>query len=230
LPNKSQLVALAGYARAGKDVLADEFVKLGFVRLNFGDFIKQFYDPFLTCQEEPTSLMKRIADNLHTDSTEQQVLDFFRDYIIPYRKDAYIISAYTEHNEEKQLIRPILEHGGELIYGWVMDSYHRQLDEYVAQGQSVINTRLCQLPEAAAWTERGGVIFGVERKDWPPATEWDKKIVDDLYKHDYVQITILNNAPSAELWAGQSRMWAEFLTNNLDEVVQYALLAGDQEE
>lgn len=212
-----KLIAFVGYARAGKDVIANHLIEQGFIRMNFGDFIKEFYDDFLQGRMDLEQLEVAISERLYTEKSETDLGYFLHVYAERYAESKHSISAFTEDNALKEIIRPILEHGGELIYGWVLDSYNRKLDEYVAQGRSVVNTRLCQLPEAATWTQRGGLIVHIVRKDHPPATQWDEDIITNLEKAGYLQLAVWNNTPTAEGWNEASKNAARMLVDNYRE-------------
>lgn len=208
----NQYIALVGYAGAGKDVLAAHLIRNGYVRHNYGDFIKQFFDPFTSGVEHPHELQACMLANLTTGKVEGDVYAFIDKYAQPYYVAEHTISAFTENRSHKPYIREILEHGGELIYDMVQRIYNQRLEHLLAEGENVINTRLCQLSEAAHSAAYGHTVYLIERSNWAPTTDWDAQVVADLEDGGYIHHTIYNDASSGEEWEAQSR---EYVYHNI---------------
>lgn len=201
---ESKLIAFCGYARAGKDVIARHLLSNPkYVRMNFGDFIKEFYNPFLRGEMSLNDLEVTISEKLCSGKSNLE--QFLVMYAEPYGAGKHTIDAFTEQDDLKKVIRPILEHGGELIYDWVMDEYQRKLDEYVAQGRSVVNTRLCHLSEAEVWTSRGGLIVYIDRQNHQPASRWDADIVSTLVDNNYISLHVINDGVDADDWNNKAK-------------------------
>lgn len=215
-----KLIALCGYARSGKDSFSSYFLDQAseYTRFNFGDIIKDFFDNFLARRITMNQLEAEMSQVLSSEKSEEDLKEFLSKYAEPYEKAMHSISAFSEDNVDKEIIRPILEHGGEVIYDWVSSTYFRSLDEYVAQGRSVVNTRLCRLPEAEEWKRRGGIIVYIDRLNHPPATDWDKKMVDDLLSNSHVALSVINDSTDSSDWNSQSRKFAEYLEESYDDI------------
>lgn len=207
-----QFIALIGYAGAGKDVFAKHLLDAGYVRHNYGDLIKQFFDDFTQRRMGPSELKDQILLHLDPNKTEQDVHEFFAAHILPYYENGYEISAFTENRGTKHHIREILEKGGELIYAHIQREYTDQLDSLLRHGHKVVNTRMCQIPEAKAAAQYGVTSYLIEREAWPPATDWDAQVVDDLADGGFIHHTVYNDAPDAQGWEELSR---EYVRHNI---------------
>ena len=206
----TRLVAFAGFARSGKDSLAAAFVERGFEIFNYGNVIKGFYAPFISGEEGATSLIQRMRE-ANPELGNNELLNFLVDVMIPFREKGVFGDAFTEDDAFKVRIRPILEMGGDLIYDWVMREYFRVVDAKWSAGKNVVNTRLVRIPEAKAWKQRGGVIYLVQRKDWPAASEWEESALETLRASGYID-GVLHNDGTAEDWQATARRFAEQLT------------------
>lgn len=203
---RGHLLSLCGFGGAGKDVLAHHLIyELGYVRHNYGDLIKGFYDPFLRGEESVHDLTVRLLAHANEELSLDEIYDFVDSSIVQYKFAGHRISAFTEDRAVKHYIRPILERGGELIYHWVQRRYNERLEELLAGGVNVINTRMCALSEAENSRLRGGYVVEIRRENWAPATEWDAKTMRDLRAHGHIHETILNTGRTAEDWEAQSR-------------------------
>lgn len=216
---QSKLIAFCGYARAGKDVIAQHLLDdPEYVRMNFGDFIKEFYNPFLRGEMSLNDLEVAISERLFSEKSEEDLKQFLAKYAEPYDAGEHTIDAFTEQDDLKKIIRPILEHGGELIYGWVMDEYQRKLDEYVAQGRSVVNTRMCQLPEAEAWASKGGLVVYIDRQNHQPASQWDADIVSGLADNNHIGLHVINDGVDADDWNNKAKHIAEMIEEGYEYI------------
>lgn len=203
---RGHLLSLCGFGGAGKDVLADHLIReLGYVRHNYGDLIKAFYDPFLSGEESVYELTVRLLSQANEDLPLDEIYSFVDSTLVPYKLAGHCISAFTEDRAVKHHIRPVLERGGELIYHWVQRRYNERLEELLASGQHVINTRMCALSEAENSRLRDGYVVEIRRENWEPATEWDARTLRDLRRAGHIHETILNTGRTAEDWEAQSR-------------------------
>lgn len=213
----SRLIGLTGYARAGKDMLANHFVThYGYTRLNLGDVIKRFFDPFTLGEISSDELELRITTRLYSESSEADLKEFMAEIACPYEAAGQAgISSFTELDAEKRVIRPILEKGGELIYGWIVDEYERDLRELLSQGDSVISTRVSyslDRPQEANLIKRlGGLIVEVNRLDWPPTSPWENDSLSRLRTSQMIDLTVLNIGQSGDEWALQVPDTAELI-------------------
>lgn len=102
-------------------------------------------------------------------------------------------SAFTEVDEEKQKIRPLLESWGDVNYWGIFHEYFSDLPELC------VNTRLCRVREAEEWKRRGGTILEIFRPGHGPVTPWEAKIGEDLLAAQLIDGIILNDGTIADL-------------------------------
>lgn len=207
-----QFVNLCGVAAAGKDMLAAPFLAAGYVRHNYGDLIKAFYDPFTTGREDLAELLSRLAASYSPNpdaALPMDVTQVTREIFGPYAAGGHRVSSYTEDRSEKPYVRAILERGGELIYGSVQTQYNTMLAELIETGGRIINTRLCAVAEAGSAKARGGEVIQVIRSGHAPASEWDAQMVLDLEDGGWIDSAVYNDAPTAEGWAEFAEQWAQ---------------------
>jgi|GEM_PF-3092550 len=200
-----RLIALAGYGGAGKDDLAGPLIDAGYVRLNFGDVIKDFFGPFLRGEMGLLSLrycvMQRMAEGITADDVNQFLIYECATFLDASRQSGLrSVDPFTEDRDVKALLRPILERGGELIYDYVFKAYFYRLHTLISEGKRVVNTRLCKVPEAQAWRELGGKLWVVKRENHPPATPWDAQVLEALHDGGWVDMVLHNAQPSGEAW------------------------------
>lgn len=149
-------IALTGYARSGKDEVANSLIKHhGFTRHSLGDIIKAQTDVLL--------------------------------------KNHVGISAFTEKDEEKAVIRPLLE-------AWSVVNCHGILKAYWDNPpEKFVNNRLVKLDEAVEFKTRGGIIVLVRRPGKKAATEWEHLQLESLITNNMIDFTIDNDSTIAEL-------------------------------
>lgn len=199
-----RLIAFAGYGGAGKDEAAWNLLQQGYVRRNFGDVIKAFYNPFTTRQVTPDVFLKAIHAHRDPRVSAEQVEDFAQRVLLPFYRAGRPVSAHTEDRGIKPLVRPLLEEGGDLIYDWVEARYFHELDQATQRGQRVVNTRLCRVSEARQWRNRGGVVVEVHRAGLDPSTEWDEDVLIALRAGGHLTHRITNASPSGDHWRAVS--------------------------
>lgn len=215
----NKLIGLTGYARAGKDVLADHLVARGFVRYNFGDTIKTFFAPFIGGQEDWIDLMQRVTAHRSNrpSITDERLMAFARTHLIPYSLSGKCLSAFTEITEDKARFRGILEEGGELVYDHLIAIYIEGLERLLASGARVVNTRVGfntkdgDSPEAEAMKRLGGTIIEIVRDGHPPASPWDHEAVEGLRGLGVLDMQLRNAAASGEEWAHDAELFVEGL-------------------
>lgn len=205
----NQFIALVGYAGAGKDVFAQHLLEAGYIRHNYGDVIKEFFDPFIRGEEYPHELQERIMLNLTSTKVDGHVFAFIENYAVPYFLAGHRLSAFSEDRNHKPYFRAILEHGGELVYDHIQSRYNRTLERLLASGLNVVNTRLCLLPEARSSSAYGHTVYLIERNNWAPASDWDAQVVTDLEDGGFIHHTIYNDATTAEGWEECSRLYVQ---------------------
>lgn len=113
-------------------------------------------------------------------------------------------SAFTEENAQKEHLRPLLVHGGQVFYGYVSEQYFSHVDMMRSHGQPVVNTRLFRIEEARLWKERGGYIWEVERKGNPPKEPEEARSLEELRAAGLIDCTFKNHGTLAD-WEFQSR-------------------------
>lgn len=95
-------------------------------------------------------------------------------------------SAFTEVDEEKAQIRPILEQWGEVNYDNIFKYFFEHLPT------PAVNTRLCRIREAREWIARGGILVEVQRPGVGPETQWSFDRVLELHVAGLISHTIIN--------------------------------------
>lgn len=191
-------VAFCGYGGSGKDEAAAHLIAAGYTRHNFGDHIKGLYDGVTSRSCEDLGRFTEILwDNLNPEFAPQDLNVFINDTLTPYWNSGRIISAFTEDRSLKEVIRPMLEHGGDLVYPMIESAYFTRNARITGP---IVNTRACRVSEARRWREQGGVIIEVVRENWAPSTQWDADVIEALTAEKLIDYTIFNNSPSGEHW------------------------------
>lgn len=95
-------------------------------------------------------------------------------------------SAFTQHDDQKKKIRPLLEVFGDVNYDAITDEFFENLPE------KAVNGRIVRLREAYKWKERGGHIVMIVRPEVAPATEWEAARLAELQEAGVIDMTILN--------------------------------------
>lgn len=100
-------------------------------------------------------------------------------------------SAFTEKDEEKKKIRPLLELWGETNYENIFNQFFASLP------WKCVNTRLCRVPEGERWIKEGGVIIEIVRPGLAPATRWELREMNKL--RPLVWARVLNDGTPEDL-------------------------------
>lgn len=200
------LVGLAGVARAGKDTFAHALILRDWKAVAFSSVIKQFYADYLIGRMSVSGLREKVLTaNPYLLPVEWD--EFVGDVLYPFERHDTDIDAFTEQDDLKRLIRPTLERGGELVYDWVSEEYFRQIDTSLTQGERLVNTRIVLPAEAQRWVDRGGVIYLIERRDWPAATQWEADNLEVLKGSGLITDTFYNHG-TAEEWTRSAELFA----------------------
>lgn len=206
------LIALAGVARCGKDDLAKPLIESGFKRLAFGDVIKDFYGPLIRAEEGLHEVQQRML-TANPLLQPEQLSRFYEDVLMPFWVDAAgcAFDPFTENDAEKNVLRPILEKGGDLIYDHVFREYFRLCDAAWSAGTSVVNPRLVRPEEGLAWRARGGQIILIDCLHREAVSQWEKDNMVAL-KRAGVITQVLGNWGTADNWAAFARDFAVSMT------------------
>ncbi len=206
-----KLIALAGAARSGKSTFAQALVKTGFHEVAYGHVIKRYFAEYLAGEESIWELRNRMLA-ANPELSPEAWGTFLEEVLIPFELSDLECDAFTEFDPHKQVIRPILEKGGDLIYSWVSEEYFRQVDAALERGERVVNTRLVRIPEAREWVSRGGVIYVIERRDWPFASDWERDALATLKASGLVADTLYNHGSEAD-WQAEAEFFARDLAS-----------------
>ncbi|GAA5500408.1 hypothetical protein Dxin01_00129 [Deinococcus xinjiangensis] len=203
--SQARLIGLTGGAGFGKDQLADALVRdYGYVRQNFGDLIKSFFDDFIQRKIDPEQLEAKIYEHLTSGKTETDVQLFIHEHAESYWRAKHCYSAHDSAHSHKVYFRDILKFGGELIHEWLLHEYRAQLTRLLSAGISVVNTRVCypegQPEEALLIRELGGRIYNLRARHRDYESEWERMGVLRLLTGDFGVISIDNYAQSGEEW------------------------------
>ena len=207
---KPQLIALAGVARCGKDDLARPLVERGWVRLAYGDVIKHFFAPYVAGDEDRALLMSRLCQ-ANPELTHEQLSRFADSVLSPFEASGLKADTFTENDAEKAVLRPILEHGGDLIYDYVTHEYFRLVDAAWSAGKSVVNPRLVRAREGELWRKRGGEIILIDCLHREAASQWEKDCITQLKRSGHIT-RVIGNWGTAEEWQKFAEDFAEEIT------------------
>lgn len=202
----NRLLALTGVARCGKDDFAAPLIEAGYVRMAFGDVLKNFYAPLIRGEEGLYEVMERIKAANPLVQPEQ-LAAFYDEVLLPFWTLDVCCDPFTEDDRDKQAFRPILETGGDLIYQYALNTYLAQVDAALAAGQRIVNPRLVREPEARGWAERGGELVLIDCLHVEAVSAWEKRAMTDLKRSGYIT-KILPNWGTAEQWTAFARRCA----------------------
>lgn len=127
--------------------------------------------------------------------------DIIKDLFDPLVREHLGFSAHTADRAQKARIRELLVHGGEAFYDTVSHRFFSQLDQLLAVGERVVNTRLCRPPEAQAWVARGGIILEVTRPGCGPAEPMEAQWLEEIRALGLLAGTVVNDGDPAVLQA-----------------------------
>lgn len=104
-------------------------------------------------------------------------------------------SAFTEHRPDKEKIRPLLVHGGDVFYDEVERRFFGNLPP------RCVNTRLLRIREAKQWRALGGVIVEIHRPGLRPAEPEEAAALACLRGFGFLDYTVGNTGTLADLHA-----------------------------
>jgi dephospho-CoA kinase len=105
------------------------------------------------------------------------------------------ISAFTEVEVEKMVIRPILEAWGKVNRAAIDKAYFAQLPK------RCVCSRLYYPAQAQAWRLLGGLVVELVRSDVVPASIWEVAALSDLEKAELITHRLTNDGTPEELAA-----------------------------
>jgi hypothetical protein len=105
------------------------------------------------------------------------------------------VSAFTEDDEQKQRIRPVLEAWGDVNADGIADEFFANLPSLA------VNTRLVRVREAKEWRNRGGLVVEIKRIGYGPASNWERDCLNELRQAGCIDATITNDGTIADLHA-----------------------------
>lgn len=174
------LVAFTGYGNAGKDEAAKPLLAKGYTRRAFGDVIKRRLRDACPCH------LKIVLDWM--DENEPRDVDArnnVRAGFITVKQGRF--DPFTEDDQIKQFLRPVLERYGETFYDAILRDYFQDLPA------RTVNTRLVRVREGQAWVERGGIILEVQRPGVGPATDWERDRLQELRDAGLIRAAVVND-------------------------------------
>lgn len=118
-------------------------------------------------------------------------------------REIHDIDSFTETDELKDLIRPILVHGGEVpgIYEYVLARTMQEARDFAP----AINTRLFRPIEAEAWIAAGGEVWWVQRPGAVAKEPKELAYVQEMHQRGMFSRYVINDAPDADGWKWKSR-------------------------
>jgi hypothetical protein len=173
------LIALTGYSRCGKDVAADALVSIGYERRCFGDIIKHLV------QIAGPSEWEGFAEWLQeTNRNSQRISQIATGWSVV--KDLGY-SPFTQDDDVKPMLRPILEDYGIWKYNEVVEQFFHNLPA------KCVNSRLCRVDEGKMWRDRGGIIVKIIRPGNDSHTEVERIWMEELHEACLIDMVVGND-------------------------------------
>jgi hypothetical protein len=179
------LIALTGYSRSGKDTAANALVSIGYERRAFGDIIKSMVD------DADYKLFSVFHGWLKETGRNQSRIDS-----ITYGWNLVKVvgvSPFTQDDDTKLLLRPLLEDYGIWKYKLVTDLF------FSIMPKLCVNSRLCRAAEGKRWRDEGGIIVEIVRPGNKAHTEVEAGWVKELNDAGLIDITVHNNGFQKQL-------------------------------
>lgn len=179
------LIALTGYSRSGKDTAADALVGVGYQRKAFGDIIKSM-----------------------VDEADYKVFGNFHDWLIetgrPQPRISSIaygwslikmcgVSPYTQEDDTKIHLRPVLEDYGIWKYNQVTERFFSTLPKLC------VNSRLCRAAEGKRWRDEGGILIEIVRPGNKAHTEVEAGWMVELTEAGLIDVVLYNDGTPTQL-------------------------------
>jgi len=218
------LLGLIGNAGCGKDSLIEAAIASGGGKLvSFGDQIRHFFAAYTLEQETGAALVERIiaegqvgasrAPRFGSAETFERAIEkFVTEVLIPFEAHGKQISCFTQDRSEKALVRPVLEHGGDLISPLSTARHFALVDMALERGERVFNARIGRVHEAEMMRDRGGVIVEVRRPGCHPASAWEEASIRHVREAGLVDVVLMNAGDLAAWQAIGTRLgqrWAD---------------------
>lgn len=178
-------IGLTGAARTGKDTVGRFLVDAGYTRVAFGDFIKKEVSLLDRGMEES---FFRYWVHRELDEDRAQEVEDSLSYYLSEKPD-----PFTEDNQIKPKLRPLLEEWGMYRYGGILNQMITELPDLA------VNTRLMRAREAQAWVDNGGVIWEVTRPGYGPETEFARQCLEEMRESGLISLTINNDEDERRL-------------------------------
>lgn len=166
-----RLIALTGYARSGKDVVAATLNRhFGHFRLATGDIIKRELN-------EAIKTSFGFSAFTEEDEEKRKIRNILEEW-----GNARYREILAEHMETVKKIQNLGDATWDL-------------------GRPIVNARLCRIEEAIAWKNIGGLIVRVVRRGVTAASPTEAMWADDLHNLGYLDYTLKNYGTKHELEA-----------------------------
>lgn len=217
----SRFIAFIGVAGTGKDELALGIAQQGqrWQLLPYGTTIKAFFDNYTKGTESRHELLRRLrtegqqgaedasphleGGTINESRLEADIRAFEREILEPYEAGGWRISSFTEDRTEKPIVRPVLEHGGDLIIPWSCERYFKEAEQLL-RDRRLINTRVGRLHETKRIHALGGMVVEVTRPGKVPETKWEHECIEGLRAAGEIDAT-LENGGTLEAWQALGR-------------------------
>lgn len=107
-------------------------------------------------------------------------------------------TAFTERDEEKEKIRPLLEAWGAVNTGGILQRFYDTLPK-----ERVVNGRVQLIHEAERWVDAGGVFLVITRNTPDEPSDYEKRTVgatiNHVFEKNYTCATIYNSGTLEDL-------------------------------
>lgn len=107
-------------------------------------------------------------------------------------------SAFTENDVEKNQIRHLLEHWGDVNYDGIERMFWDTVGQVKSEGRVPLNARICRLKESKIWRE-SGIIIEVSRPSVHSITPWEREISEALEKEKQIDMRLINDSSTEAL-------------------------------
>lgn len=119
--------------------------------------------------------------------------DVIKTQLNPFTTKHLGISAFTEIDDQKSVIRPLLELWGEVNYNNISREFFHNLPD------KAVNTRMMTARQVAQWRAVGGIVVDVRRPGKGPATALEERSAADLEALRLIDLIIENDGTLEDL-------------------------------
>lgn len=179
------LIALTGYSRSGKDTAADALVEIGYQRRAFGDIIKAMVD-----DADYKSFREFHEWLLETGRPQPRISAIAYGWSLI---KVCGVSPYTQEDDTKIHLRPVLEDYGIWKYEQVTDRFFSTLPKLC------VNSRLCRAAEGKRWRQEGGILIEIIRPGNKAHTEVEAGWMVELTEAGLIDVVLYNDGTQAQL-------------------------------